>query len=205
MSKVEEAEKTLAALEDKRCALVQGATELADERQRISFAAHASADKKARQRLDEINSAVATGASEMASIEAAIKEASARLDAARHEAAVAEDRERAVKARALVKKLTECGQELDNALTDAAAWAVDMQATLRAMHSLGFANPSDAQLKVAGEFALKSAMMRMGAWDRSWEFLPPGRRTTFAQVIAAWSAMLAQQIEARIGDRQEAA
>jgi hypothetical protein len=202
MNEIEKAEQTLANLEDKRQHLIQKATELADERQRISFAAHAGGDKKARQRLDEINVATASHQSEMASIEAAINEGQARLASVQREADAVADRERAIKARDLVKKLVECGQELDNALADAVAWSQDMQTTLREMHHLGFANPTDAQLKVAGEFAIKAALMKMGPWDRSFEFLPPGRRTTFVQVVAAWSGMLTSQIEARIGDKK---
>jgi hypothetical protein len=57
-------------------------------------------------------------------------------------------------------------------------------------------------LKVFGEACLKTALMKMAAWDRSFEFLPPNRRTTFSAVVAGWQNMLMPQIEARIGDKK---
>jgi hypothetical protein len=80
---VAQAEKTVASLEDKRRALIQKATELAEERQRVSFAAH-TGDAKARQRLNAINTETSMQASEMASIEAAIVEAQSRVTAAKN-------------------------------------------------------------------------------------------------------------------------
>jgi folate-dependent tRNA-U54 methylase TrmFO/GidA len=97
-TEVEKAEATIKSLEDKRQHLVQKATELDREQQLISFAAH-TGDAKARTRLTEINSAVATHSAEMKSIEAALIEATARAQVARAGEALAADRAQALQLR----------------------------------------------------------------------------------------------------------
>src|SRR5262249_9734736 len=75
---VEKAETVIADLEAKRAACVKRGTELADERAAVALAAH-TGDAKARKRLDEINAAIASHASELASFDAALKAAGERL------------------------------------------------------------------------------------------------------------------------------
>jgi hypothetical protein len=58
MTDVRKAEGVVASLEAKREACVRHGTELADERANVALSAH-TGDVKARQRLNEINSAIA--------------------------------------------------------------------------------------------------------------------------------------------------
>jgi hypothetical protein len=81
MTAVEQAEATVKIFDDKRRAIIEKNVELADERQRIAYLAH-SGDKKARARLDAINSETSVYVSELQSIEAAITEANKHLAAA---------------------------------------------------------------------------------------------------------------------------
>jgi hypothetical protein len=75
---VEQAMKVVAQLEAKREACVRAGTELHDERANVPLSAH-TGDAKARKRLDEINTAVATHASELASLDAALRAAADKL------------------------------------------------------------------------------------------------------------------------------
>src|SRR5258708_2434127 len=108
MTEFETAEAIVKKFEDKRQHLIQKRTELSDEKQKISFAAH-SGDAKARQRLDKINSETAVFTSEFESIEAAITEANARLNVAKAAESLAVDREAAKQIAALKTAFIENG------------------------------------------------------------------------------------------------
>jgi chromosome segregation ATPase len=69
---VEKAEAVVAQLEQKRAACMKHGTELQDERANVALDAH-TGDAKARQRLNEINSEIAVHASELASLDAAMR------------------------------------------------------------------------------------------------------------------------------------
>ena len=60
MDDIEVAEKTLAALTDKRDRALARTEAMEDERQAIGFAVHADGDRKARTRLDQLNIDAAT-------------------------------------------------------------------------------------------------------------------------------------------------
>ena len=88
---VEKAEKVAASLEAKREACVKHGTELQDERANVALSAH-TGDAKARERLDEINSEIAVHASELASLDTALRAALERLERARPQGATRADR-----------------------------------------------------------------------------------------------------------------
>jgi predicted glycosyl hydrolase (DUF1957 family) len=204
MTKIEEAEKTLAALEDKRKQLVQKATELADERQRISFAAHAGGDAKARKRLDEINAATVSHGSEMESIQAAIVEASRRVEAARHDAAIAADREAASELAEQWKLFVEHAKALDKALAGVTEHGHALEAILTQVNALGAASPSRAQLDSLGARALMSALQKT-PWAREFSPIAPNERRTFSALVESWGASVRNNVAARLGNKREAA
>ena len=107
MTEIEQAEATLAKLEDKRRHLVQRATELEDERNKIAFAAHVEGEPKSVKRLDVINTELAKLVSEQGSILAAITEAQSRLDATRQAEAIAADHVNALALREHLAKFKE--------------------------------------------------------------------------------------------------
>jgi dTDP-4-amino-4,6-dideoxygalactose transaminase len=194
------AEAIILKLEDKRRALVEKATELADERQRIAFNAH-TGDTKARKRLDEITAATVAHNSEMCSIEAAIAEANIRLATAKADAALAADRANAELLRELVKELAELGTEIDAAFTDAAAHLASLATLLNKIHSLGCPSPTHDQLRVLGANAVKTYLMAL-PFPREFEHLAPSSRRTFDQVVHGWVTMLERNIADRLGDNQ---
>lgn len=103
MTDVEKAEKIVADLEAKRAASIARGTALADERANTAFGAH-TGDGKAAKRLEEIHIAIATHASELASLDAALRTATDKVDTARHAAAQAEDQNQARELRVVLKE-----------------------------------------------------------------------------------------------------
>jgi hypothetical protein len=79
MREIAQAERVVAELQRKRAAAVQRATELADERAAVSYAAKVQYDVEARQRLHDINSDLALYDSELRNIDAALAEAIRRV------------------------------------------------------------------------------------------------------------------------------
>lgn len=84
---VEQAEKIIATLERKREACLRTGVELQDERTALAYSAHADSDAKAKNRLEEVHALIATHASELANLDAALRAACERVVKAReHEA-----------------------------------------------------------------------------------------------------------------------
>jgi hypothetical protein len=205
MTEVEKAEATVKTLEDKRQHLTQKATELADERQRVSFAAH-TGDAKARQRLDRINVEHATHSSEMASIEAAIVEANARLSTARQDELTAADREQALQLRAKLAEFVELGMNADAAFEDAFGSITDMIKLLRDMGALGATAPTAEQFRVNGTLALKTAIQALPQnWISDFEFqrLAPNQKKQFKNLVAGWAGMIENGISHRLSEKQK--
>jgi hypothetical protein len=207
MTEVEQAEVTIKSLEDKRQHQIQKATELADERQRVSFAAH-TGDAKARQRLDKLNVESATHGSEMSSIESAIAEANVRLANARQAEAVAADRTAALALRDKLSKFRELGEELDDAVSFIAPTLKEMINILHEIHVLGCASPTSTQFQVLGVIALQSMIQEMPTlWVNAFEFqrLGPLQKKTFKSIVAGWNAQIEANIEQRLQSNKEAA
>jgi chromosome segregation ATPase len=204
MSEIEKAEKVLADLQTKQRDLARKAVELADERQQLGFAAHADGNKKARARLDEINGAIAVHQSETASLEAAITEATKRLAQAKQAAALAQDRANAEQLRDTITEFVALGEEIDAALTDAAAHIANMPALLNKIHALGSPAPSHEQFRVLGAQAVKTHLMGLSVFNREFEHLAPNQRRTFEQIVTKWQEMILNNIAARLGNKEAA-
>src|SRR5205814_312151 len=116
---VSKAERVIAELRGKREAMIAHATEVANERSALAYAAHAGDDSKARGRLNEINRELAVHDSELRSLDAAIAEASKRLEAARQAEALAADRKLAAEARKIAAEVGERFRRADKHLSDA--------------------------------------------------------------------------------------
>lgn len=207
MTPIEQAEKTITNLEDARQKLIQNQTELADERGRVALGAH-TGDQKARKRLDAINTEVASYASEMSSIEAAITEAHTRVAAAQAAEALAADKANALQLRQLNTRFVELGLVVDEAFEDISASIPEMITLLNEMHRLGATSPTNEQLRVLGTIALKTAIQRLPQlWVGEFDFqlLAPNQKKTFAAVIAGWHSTIERNIEQRLQATKEAA
>ena len=202
MTETEQAAATLAKLEDKRKQLIEQNIELADERQRISFDAHAGNDQKARARLDKINAAFIAHTSEMASLESAIVEAQARLDASKSTEALQQDREQAKELRLALNRFHELGLIVDDCFADLTSATLEMKIVLDKMHQLGAPNPSSEQVRVLGAQAVKTALMQT-PWAKEFDPIAPNQRRSFKSLVDGWRDMLMPSITRRTGEEKQ--
>jgi hypothetical protein len=113
MNDIEAVEKVIAGLTDKRDRAVARLAEIAAERQRIAFAAHATGDAVARTRLDKLRVDAVFITGELEDIDGALAEANERLAAARDVADHAAGEARVGRVHQLLAELEECAPELD--------------------------------------------------------------------------------------------
>jgi hypothetical protein len=201
---IADAEQTLATLQARRNACVQAGTELADERANVALAAH-TGNAKARKRLDEINAAIATHASELASFDAAIKAAGERLHQAQAAEARDQDKVAAEALREVVSKIGERMRKADKYFAAAIGELNAANAELDQVHALGSAFPSKQQLAVNAIMALKTWLRNLPEhWHREFiEALPPNQRRTFAAFWERMQGPLESSIAARLGEPQQ--
>jgi hypothetical protein len=148
MTMTDDAEHTLSNLQQKREALVARGHRLGEERGKISFAAHASDDAKARKRLDEINRESALHDSELRSLDAAIAEAAERVKTAQAAEARAVDQARAAELSAHVDELSQIPAYIEKHLTDALRGLIAFERGVAELHQKGVMFPSDIQLRL---------------------------------------------------------
>jgi hypothetical protein len=208
MSDVEKFENMIRDLERKREKCVQRGTELADERANVALSAH-TGDNKAGKRLAEIHVALTTQSSELASFDAALKAAAARLVAAQQVETQAANRQRAEEMRKVVAELGECFPYLDRHLTEAARALIAIHDGIAKLHQAGFAFPSESQLRLGLTTVLQSWAhgLPRSLHDQlrdGFEFLAPGRRQTASEYWAAISPSLDNQITQRLGKTESA-
>jgi hypothetical protein len=203
---VEKAETVIADLEAKRAACVKRGTELADERAAVALAAH-TGDAKARKRLDEINAAIATHASELASFDAALKAAGERL----REAQAAEARKHAGKTAKQLLKMADAivqhAQSLDdaNAIRIEASRAIaDGLTEMRSLaRGLGVFVPSHEQLFAMASRADQTALMQT-PWAREvGEHLPPNQRRDHMSYARSWHVAITKSVAELVGEAKQ--
>jgi hypothetical protein len=184
-TEIEKAEATIADLERKRVAANEAGRALADEQAAIAFSAHADGDAKAHKRLDEVNASLAKHGFEVASIDAAIKQAQAKLHEAERAEAQRVDAERQAKAQAVAQRMIERAKTTDAALKAAVEGLIGMKQDVDELHLLGCAKPTWMQFQTMGWLALQTAMGQTQWADRI-DPVPPGQRTTFTDFVRAW-------------------
>jgi hypothetical protein len=198
---VEKAEAVVAQLEQKRSACVRHGTELQDERANVALSAH-TGDAKARKRLDEINSEIAVHSSELASLDAALRAASERLEKARQHEAQKADRQRATALRQELVAFREHGRALKVAFDAIALHGNGLWQTHTRMQQLGVNFPNGQQLDAIGGRALMAACAQT-PWRRRFDAVPPRERYDIAEAVEGWIASIEKQIAARLGEPQE--
>jgi chromosome segregation ATPase len=201
----DKAAKTIASLEDQRELLLGRQNKLNAERQRIAYATHAEGDAKARSRLDKINLEFATFASELQSIDEAIREANARLNAARQTEAMAADRANAEQLLDKLKQFKEQGEILDDCFADFRSAAIEQKKLLDDIHALGQAAPTAQQYRVYCEIALKTAVQSTPFWSQDFPAMAPSQRKSFRDVCNAWVEPIMHRLNALLGDQKDKA
>jgi hypothetical protein len=200
MTEVEQAEKTIRDLDDKRRQLVERRIVLEHERQQSSYSAH-TGDKTARAKLDKLNLEHATFESEFASVEAAIKEAQSRLAAAQRTEASAADREKAKAIAVLNAQLKEQLEDADAAAADFISSILSARDKLQELHSLGVTSPTDQMFRINAVAGIKTVIQLLPQpWINDFEFarLAPSQKKEFKQLAEAWGLTIENQIAARI-------
>jgi len=199
MTDVQTAEQTLAGLRRKREACVTHTLALAEDRHRLSFSAHGNGDVAAQKRLGELNRASTTAALELENIDAAIAEATTRLQSARREAEIAADRAKARELRKALGEFVEHGRKLDAATAVLVAECGLLKDTLTKLHRLGASVPTHDQVDALGHHALLTALGQT-QWRRRFEPLAPNQRRTFSLLFDSWAAMVERDIAVRLGE-----
>ena len=193
---------TLNDLLDQREQLIARSSKLASDRQAIAYAAH-TGDKGAKERLRKINDETVLHNVELESVDAAIAEATKRLEAARRDEAVAADREQAEQLRARMMRLVELAAIVDDAFADVISASVEMKSLASELHTLGCNSPSHDQLRVISTIVAKSYMMQIPFCAREWEFIAPNQRRTMAVAAAGWQAQIENNIAQRLGEQPQ--
>jgi DNA repair exonuclease SbcCD ATPase subunit len=204
MNDIEQAEKTLAGLKQKREALVARGHSLGEAQGRISYSAH-TGDKAARAKLDKLNAEAALHDSELRSLDSAIAEATARVERARQAEAQAQGRGVARELLKRAARLVELAQSLD----DAAAIRVEcsrviseeLQTMRQIAHGLGVFVPSEQQFLSLGERAERTTLMET-PFHRIAERLGPTERRTHMSYAVPWSEAIAKGCAALLGEEE---
>jgi hypothetical protein len=198
---VTDAERIITDLEAKRVALVERGKQLDQVRASNAFAALAHDDAKARQRLDALNRETGEHASELASVDAALKTARQRLETAKRYEAKQADREQAKALRDALQQFIQHAAGVDSALEVLVSSCNGLQESLTAMHRSGSEFPSDAQLQSLGGRVLLGALSKT-PFRRNFETLPPlERNRTMAAVAQQWSDTVERSLAQRLGDQ----
>jgi hypothetical protein len=199
MKEIEKAERDLASLEEQREAIFSRAKLLRKERDAIAFAALTAGDKKAKERLREINLEDTNLGANLASVEAALTVARDNLVQAKAAQAQAADRANALALREKLKRFVELGLVLDDCFADFRSAAIEMKSVLDDIHNLGQVAPTAMQFRVLCDLAFKTAVHGTPFWSQDFPAISPSQRKTFGSLVSGWSANIEANIERRLG------
>jgi hypothetical protein len=203
MKEIEKAERDLASLEEQREAIFSRARLLSKERDQIAFAALTAGDKKAKDRLREINLEDVALSANVASVEAALTVARQNFSDAKAAEVQAADRANALALREKLKRFVELGLILDDCFADFRTAAIEMKSVLDDIHNLGQVAPTAMQFKVNCDLAFKTAIQGTPFWSQDFPTLGHGQKKTFRSLVENWSANIAANIERWLGDDKQ--
>jgi hypothetical protein len=197
---VSNAEAMLQRFERERADLIERKAAIADRRRNVAYDAHAG-DAAAAKVVDDLHKEAIELETRLATIDAAISEATHRVKIAKQHEAKAADRERALLLRQALKQFVEHGAGVDAALEVLVASCNGLQESLTEMHGCGSSFPSDAQLQSLGGRVLLGALSKT-PFRRNFETLPPlERNRTMTAVVQQWSDTVGRSIRERLGEQ----
>jgi hypothetical protein len=206
-SDVEQAEHVLNNLQQKREVLVARGHSLGEERGKISFAAHAGGDAKARKQLDELNRELALHDAELRSLDCAIAEAAARVKTAQAAEARAADGQRAEELSKHVDELSQIPAYIEKHLTAALKGLIAFERGVAELHQLGVAFPTDIQLRLGMVAVLGTWLQQLPKlwWNEiaaGLRFRAPNERKSalsyWAQIEPSLRNIIAQAVDAPV-------
>jgi hypothetical protein len=201
---IEKANRDLNSLEEQREALFSRARLLSKERDAIAFAALTAGDKKAKDRLREINLEDIGLTANLTSVEAALTVARANLANAKAAEAQAADKANALALREKLKKFVELGLILDDCFADFRSAAIEMKQVLDDIHNLGQVSPTAQMFRVNCDLAFKTAVQGTPFWSQDFPAMSPSQKKTFGSLVKSWSANIEANIERRLGENSGA-
>jgi hypothetical protein len=206
---LEKAERDLNNLEEQREALFSRAKLLSKQRDQIAFAALTAGDKKAKEKLSEINAEDTGLAANIASVEAALTVARSNVANAKQAEAAAADKAKAEQIRELKAAFVENGINAGDALSDFVGSLLEMMQQRDEMQALGLTAPTARQFHVSALIAIKTVLQTlpqpMVRELQEWSLLLHPARRSFGDITASWDAMITRQIAERLGDNNERA
>jgi predicted translin family RNA/ssDNA-binding protein len=197
------AEKVLGELQAKRETLAARSAELKEQRTQYAFAAH-TGNEKARAKLDTVNREAAILGSELASLRAATREATVRVERAREAASHEKDRANAVALLTRVAEISETMIYVDKHIAHAVRGLTAVHQALEDVRALSGGHPSWMLVKSNAERAIKTALQRLPSiWWRDWmiDLCAPGERRTFSSFWQGMSASLERNARQRLGEK----
>jgi hypothetical protein len=201
---VADAEQAIANLEQKRAAMVARGDQLATNRASVAYKALHDDDATAKATLERINKESIEHDHALASVDAALKTARHRLEAAKRHEAKAADRDNARQLSVALDQFTQTAAELDRVLADVAALGHNLHQIQGRMREFGSPVPNAAQLDSLGFRCLLTACAAT-PWHRHFQVLAPHERRTFSDLIAIWTDTNRKHLAARLDQTHEAA
>jgi hypothetical protein len=197
---VAQAQSVVADLEAKRADAIRRGVDLADERSNIAFQAHTTNDAAAAKRLQEIHQQIAVHGSELASLDAAIRAASAKVEAAQAALAVEVQKVDALRLRTASRAFTAHMRKLDKALDDLVNTLYDAEPIRQQLGALGV-GPSHEQFVVLGERPMLNALADTVFEGRIGRILAPNERTSFTALAEAWTRSHEAAVASILGEQ----
>jgi hypothetical protein len=197
---VGKAQSVVGDLQAKHAAAVKYGAELADERAGVALSAH-TGDQQAAKRLMEIHQQIAIHASELASLDAAVRVAGDRVAAAQSARAVELQKLDAIKLRAVSAAFRAQCQKIDKVLDALVNALFDAEPIRQQLNALD-AGPSFQQWTILGERPILLALADTDFEGRIGRVLAPNERMTFAALAESWSHQHEVIIARILGDQQ---
>ena len=205
---IEKAERDLNNLEEQREVLYSRAKTLSKERDAIAFAALTANDKKAKERLKEINDEDTGLTANVASVEAALGVARQNLAQAKAAETRSADIEKAKAIDALKIAFVENGINAGDALSDFIGSIMEMKQQRDDMEALGINFPTSRQFQVGAIIAIKTIIQMLPTpWVnelQDWQLLLHPARRSFKDITADWSQGIDRQIADRLPNKEAA-
>jgi hypothetical protein len=195
------AQAVVTDLEEKRAAAIKHGTELADERANVALAAH-TGDEAAAERLQEIHQAIAVHGSELASLDAAIRAAGEKVEAAQVAVVAEVQKVNAFKLRTASRTFFAQCKKIDATLDALVNTLYDVEPIRQQLDALGV-GPSLEQFRVLGERPILLALADTDFEGRIGRRLAPNERMTFTQLAEAWSRQHEVTIARILGEDQK--
>jgi hypothetical protein len=197
---VAKAQSVVAGLETKREAAIKRGTELADERANVALAAH-TGDQKAAKRLQEIHQAIAVHGSELASLDAALRAAGQKVEAAQSAVAVELQKVDAIRLRSVSAAFVAQCKKIDAALDAVVNCLFDVEPIRQQLTALGV-GPSHEQFFVLVERPLLMAIGDTDFEGRIGRRLAPNERISFTALAEAWTRSHQVAVARILGEEQ---